>query len=226
MPGLFLRLPWPGFLPLLSIFVEAILCAVILVTTDGNDVDTWPSSGWTIQPTVLLAILTTIANASLAFALSEGICIAWWHIALRGGTLHDLHRYWEFGTSVKNALLSGKHFNVAALAALASILILIDGPLLQRASSVITQQGQENITLSIPLSSAFLPSGYTGVYTGRGGSPSTYRSAFKQVMQDYSARNMLNKSHVLTLPLKSSCHLVSLPPPTTSCFEIMVSNHA
>jgi hypothetical protein len=33
---------------------------------------------------------------------------------------------------------------------------------------------------------------------------------------------LLNKSHVLTLPLRSSCHLASLPPPTTSCFEIMV----
>jgi hypothetical protein len=41
---------------------------------------------------------------------------------------------------------------------------------------------------------------------------------------------LLNKSHVLTLPLtlplRSSCHLASLPPPTTSCFEIMISDHA
>src|SRR5450432_2425484 len=88
--------------------------------------------------------------------------IAWWHKALKGGALHDLHRYWEFGTSVKNALLSGKHFNVAALEALASILILIENPLLQRASSVITQQGQENNTLSIPLSPDFWPPGHTG----------------------------------------------------------------
>jgi hypothetical protein len=120
--------------------VEAILCAIILATSDGKDINAWPNRRSTVQPTVLLAILTTVANATLAFALSEGIRIAWWHKALKGGTLHDLHRYWEFGTSIKNALLSGKHFNVAALGALASILILIDNPLLQRASSVITQQ--------------------------------------------------------------------------------------
>jgi hypothetical protein len=41
---------------------------------------------------------------------------------------------------------------------------------------------------------------------------------------------VLNISHVrtlpLSLPLTSSCHLASLPPPTTSCLEIMISKHA
>ena len=41
---------------------------------------------------------------------------------------------------------------------------------------------------------------------------------------------LLNISHVrtlpLSLPLTSSRHLESLPPPTTSCLEIMISKHA
>ena len=84
-PGFWRRLPWSGILSLMGVVICAIATAVVLVLSDGKVVDGWPSHGLAVQPTVLLAILSAVANSLLRYALTEGLAIAWWVKALRGG---------------------------------------------------------------------------------------------------------------------------------------------
>jgi hypothetical protein len=71
----------------------------------------------------------------LTFAPANGCAIAWWRRLLKGATIKDLHRSWAFSTSIKDALFAGKYVNVIALAALTAKLTIIDGMLMQEATS-------------------------------------------------------------------------------------------
>ena len=92
-PGLFRRIPWLG---LISLVIPVICMAVsigVLTKSNGQLVTTWR-----VQPTVILAIASAAANIALSLALAQGVTVSWWYKALRGGTVADLHRYWNFGT--------------------------------------------------------------------------------------------------------------------------------
>lgn len=54
---------------------------------------------------------------------------------LKGATIKDLHRSWAFSTSIKDAVFAGRYINVIALAALTAKLTIIDGMLMQEATS-------------------------------------------------------------------------------------------
>src|SRR6266480_4234067 len=104
-PGVWKRLPWTGFLALLTTIVVTILMIVIVVRSNGEP------AYWVVQPAVLLVIASTIANILLPYALSEGVTVAWWVKSMKPGTqVSDLHNIWSFGSSIKEAALSGRAF--------------------------------------------------------------------------------------------------------------------
>jgi hypothetical protein len=71
----------------------------------------------------------------MTYPSANGCAIAWWRRLLKGATIKDLHRSWTFSTSIKDAALAGKYVNVIALAALTAKLTIIDGMLMQEATS-------------------------------------------------------------------------------------------
>lgn len=110
------------------------------------------------------------------------------HRALRGGTVGDLSRQWTFGTSLKASLLSGRHFNLTALATIIVALAVIDGPLLQRASTIVTQAVSGETSLKAALA-PLLPPGYTAKVQSAGDmgafNPSIITTDFAKVVSDY-----------------------------------------
>src|SRR2546429_494868 len=96
-PGVLKQLPWLGLSALLGAFLCAIATAVILKSSNGRLTDAWPTKTLTVQPTVLLALLTAAANALLQYAFHEGCTVAWWLKALEGGDVNEFHRYWAYG---------------------------------------------------------------------------------------------------------------------------------
>lgn len=92
-------MPYAGLLALLVVVLCAVADGIVLWKSDGQQIDTWIMS-----PSVILAILSAIANTCLAYAKSEGIIVSWWRKALRGSTLGELNNYWEFG---ENLLAAG-----------------------------------------------------------------------------------------------------------------------
>ena len=92
LPGGFKCVPWLGLCALgISILCMAVSIGV-LIKSNGQPVVYWP-----IQPTVVLAVTSALANVALRLALAKGVPITWWDKAMQGGTIGDLHRYWSFG---------------------------------------------------------------------------------------------------------------------------------
>ena len=130
--GLKARFPWTGFIALFTIVLCAHSSLVVLLVSDGKRQKHWAEK---IGPSVLLSAFNGIANICFGVAIANGVAITWWRKALRGATIKELHRSWQFSSSIKDVVLYGKYFNVIALAALAAKLTIIDGILLQKAAT-------------------------------------------------------------------------------------------
>jgi hypothetical protein len=129
--GLKARFPWTGAIALFTILLCANSSLTVLLVSDGRRQLHWAEK---IGPSVLLSAFNGIANICFGIAIANGVAITWWRKALRGATIKDLHRSWQFSSSIKDVVLYGKYFNFIALAALAAKLTIIDGILLQKAA--------------------------------------------------------------------------------------------
>jgi len=94
---------------------------VILLYSNGKPV---ASMSGNLQPTVLIAYTSTLANAFMGAALVEAVVVSFWHRALEGTTVRDwapfcsclchaemrvtempeLHHHWASGQSVLGAV--------------------------------------------------------------------------------------------------------------------------
>lgn len=95
--------------------------------------------------------MTAVSNKALGFAVVQGAVTTWWIKALDGTTLQQMHRDWGYGLFVYRALGSGRHFNLLALACICGTFVAMDGPLLQRASSVKLEVPQQSVTLGVAI---------------------------------------------------------------------------
>jgi hypothetical protein len=137
--GMKARFPWTGFTALCTILLCANSSVILLVLTDGRKQQKWAEK---IGPSVWLSAFNGIANICFGIAIANGVAITWWRKALRGATIKELHRSWQFSASIKDVVLYGKYFNFIALAALAAKLTIIDGILLQKAAG--SEYGSDN----------------------------------------------------------------------------------
>lgn len=186
-PGFVARLPWLGLGSWIGSLLGLGASVAVLFISNGQAV-----TKWNIQPTVYLAIASAVTNILIHFALAEGANIAWWRRSMQEGTtVGDLHRYWDHGNSLWAASTSGRHINLIALATIFVSFIPINGPLLQRASTVAFRSISEHVTQSIPIAKE-LPDGYTGMISGRQQQPSLLMLNFTPTVQDYTNRVPIN----------------------------------
>ena len=222
--GVFAQLPWLGLAALVGAAGCCAAAAYVLIRSDGQSVH-----NWTLQPTVYLAIASAAANILLHFALAEGVNVAWWRRSLKEGTtVNDLHRYWNYGNSLWAASTSGRHFNLVALASILAALAPINGPLLQRASTVANQPVRAQISLSASIAPE-LPDGYTGTITGRLHSVALLSPAFTSVMRDYTNRAVIKMNNtgcngVCQATLKGAGFAVNCSQPSTIPYTFQGGN--
>jgi hypothetical protein len=186
--GVLKRFPWSaGAAGLLAVLCTA-ACVGVLAAANGS-----PVSQWRVAPSVILAILAAVVNASLGFALAEAVNYRWWIQALEGGsTLNDLERVWMYGTSFGSALTAGKHVNLIAVASMVVTILAIDGPLLQRAISTnISDINVHGTPINVTLADQ-IPLGYSGLELISFGNnllgSALVRDQFREVIQQYQQR--------------------------------------
>ena len=186
MPGFWVQFPWRVILPIVGCLVCLSGSIAILVRSDGQ-----PVEHWSLSPTVYLALLTTITNMLLRYAFKEGAAISWWYKAFRGGTVQDLHKHWSSGDGFWSALGSGRHFNYASLGCIAATLVVIDQPLIQRASTVVSvpRSYSSNITAII---APEIPWGYTGYQSGRGSFQQLMTQPMISAFNSYNTQASIN----------------------------------
>lgn len=180
---------WMRILPLIGIgsLLVATSCVVasmaLLVGSDGQSTETWPWS-----PSVFLAMFAAVCNTTVQFALAQAAPLAWWYYASRGNTLQQLHTHWEASQGFFRAVMNARHAKLVALATILSALLVIDGPLLQKASSVVSKTQTKPATLQILLSPE-LPAGWSGIRDSNGIEPS---EAANQVLNEDLANSTVS----------------------------------
>ena len=156
-PSLFQIRPLAGLVSLGIAFICIFASLGILFASDGQFIDAWP-----IKPAVYLAIIAAITNTALQLARAQALPIDWWYSAYRGSTLRDLEQRWEAGDGlISTILLSNRHISKASIASVALALFIIDGVLLQRASTTGLAQQSTPRTLQI-MQSPEVPTGFSG----------------------------------------------------------------
>ncbi|KAK2767781.1 hypothetical protein FQN54_003940 [Arachnomyces sp. PD_36] len=192
------RFPLLGGGCLLLAMAAILGCVAVLISSNGQPIETWPLASRPMRPSILLAIFSATANICLRTALSEGLDYTWWVSAVRGTTLGKLQHYWDHGTSLPAALFAGRHLNWISIACVAVSLVVVDGPLLQRASStrlatIHTEGAQVNATVA-----AHLAYGQTGYrkWNGSGaimlGKLSLLTPSFRRVLEDYNTKQPIS----------------------------------
>ena len=196
MPGIYQRLPWTSTAALLTVLICAGACIAVLKLSYLQEVERWP-----IRPSIWLAIISAVANANLRFVHSEGLNIAFWHQASIAGSLRDLHHYWIYGTSLQAAITSFRRFNLVALASVIVAAVVIDGPLLQRSSSIRLLERSERVSVNMTVATE-VPFGYTGMYftSEKWLKQSIPTSWFLQTLLAYNQRERIPASSVLGCP--------------------------
>lgn len=156
-PG-FRQTPWPAMV--LAFIMLACMGASASVITVSNKQTV---QSWKIGPSVLLALLSAIWNYALSALLGICVVVTWWRSALDGTTLESLHYIWNQtgGLNFFSSLLSAKARKVVLLAWLVALAQIVNGPLLQRSTRVVSESLviEDNMTLAI---SRHLRNGWIG----------------------------------------------------------------
>ncbi|KAK5173051.1 uncharacterized protein LTR77_003173 [Saxophila tyrrhenica] len=128
----------------------------VLLVSDGQPVSDWP-----LSPAVSLAIITAAANSALALAYMEAVPISWWYSTTRGRSIRALERQWRVTRSIVSAVAYLRHLSVLNIACILVAIVVIDGPLLQKASTVVSGTTTSDVTLYMHLLPE-LPSNFSG----------------------------------------------------------------
>jgi hypothetical protein len=191
--GLWQRLPWSGLLALTVGLGCGITALSIAMVSDGKPLDFWRVGGYDVQPTVLLSVLTTLANIVLGYAFSCGLTVSWWLSALRGRTLRHLHTSQSQATSLVALFSRRPAFNTVTVASILLATLLMDQPLFQRGIRVVTRQGNESMMATLPISSSPLQMGATGIIADHKDSlqPTLYHPLFSNISRQYDLRDAI-----------------------------------
>ncbi|KAH9845146.1 hypothetical protein Tdes44962_MAKER06790 [Teratosphaeria destructans] len=148
--------PFFGLLCLGVSICSVFFSAAILITSNNKPVDSWA-----IQPTVFLAIAAALSNTAVTVAYSQAVIIAWWYRASRGATILALEKQWEASTGLFSPLYHIKHPNLVVVATLLVWSMIADGPMLQRAASVVSATQWKMLPFNVTLTPE-LPTGFSG----------------------------------------------------------------
>ncbi|KAI1743486.1 hypothetical protein F4680DRAFT_456676 [Xylaria scruposa] len=182
------RFPWQASCAFVVVLILFAAMAVVLHTSDNQEVSSWPSSQRSVPVSVVLAILVNVANLCLAIALSQGYTVSWWREALKGAEISRL----QFDLSVQHGfaalLRSSRSFNRFLLAALIAIIVSIaDGPILQRASTTgLLTLGPTSTNVTIFVSPEPLPANFSA-WSGIADPPSLLTPVFANVSKAYAS---------------------------------------
>ena len=154
--------PWPFVLLALLMLACMGATASIVVISNGK-----PVSSWTVEPAVLLAIISSIWNYTAGSMLGIAVTITWWRKFLQGTTVRNLHYIWKRGVGLSwlaafRASIDAR--NIVLLASLIFLVQAVNNPLLQRTSHVEAKNVTVGDNLMLKMVSLF-PDGLTSLVT-------------------------------------------------------------
>ncbi|KAL7786972.1 hypothetical protein V8C37DRAFT_419315 [Trichoderma ceciliae] len=167
-PGFWKHVPWAALLSIVVFAISCVALGLVLWDSDGKDIAAWPNSSRTVSVSVMLSLGVSIANLCLAIALSKGYEISWWLQALKGAELRKLQFDLRVQQDVSEVLSRNLALDMFAIAAVVSLVVsLVDGPLIQKASTVGVRTFPPVVNgVGVDVSNASLPVDFSGFEEG------------------------------------------------------------
>ncbi|TPX15945.1 uncharacterized protein E0L32_000279 [Thyridium curvatum] len=224
-PGSWRHFPWVAVANLLGFLVCCGALSAILGESDGKEVNAWPHPSHTIPVSVLLSLIVGVANLCLAVTLSKGYEISWWTQALKGAELRKLHFDLEIQRRTSAILGQNRANDKFALAAIVSLIVsILDGPLIQRASTVSAHlYGPSPTITNVNVWNTSFPANFSA-FSGGGDTPNVLSPLFGNVSRAYTNRE------AILLPMEEACNanttcIFTLPAPgfDVSCNDDSIS---
>lgn len=200
------NIPWIAIAEI-AIAILCTIAAILVVTlSDGKLQGSWnirPSvtvgatkytKQYSIEPKLLLSILSSVLSLMLGLAFKEGLTVSWWRRALVGGNIRDLERHWSTGSSVLRAALAGRRVTHAALALLLITATgILESTLMQRSTNIASEPVKDpkpfNITSQL---SPRLP--YTGWMATGGYVVVNLDPTFANVVRNWTSNAPINSN--------------------------------
>lgn len=149
--------PLSGITCMIVAVMSIVVSLGVLVGSRGA-----PVPSWSVEPSAYLAICTAVANQAMRYAAFQGVILAWWTGALRGSSIRHLHMSYRAGTTILGAVTAGRHMGLLGVACIVSTLVAVDGPFLQKATTIVTVPIHDHpIILNVSMVPE-LPAGYSG----------------------------------------------------------------
>ncbi|KAK7936043.1 hypothetical protein PG985_001538 [Apiospora marii] len=210
-PGLRKHIPWTAVSSLIGFVLCCVALATILSTSDGREVVNWPRPKQEIPVSVMLALTVNIANLCLSTALSKGYEIAWWLRALKGTELRRLQFDLDIQRRLSAIIGENTRIDSFAVAAILSFAVsVLDGPLIQRASSVTTTTFQSvDVDVEVNVMDRLLPASFSAweLHLGDG----TFSPMFRNISRAFTKREEIQFS-IDTCGRNTTC-VFKLPGP-------------
>lgn len=182
-PGFWPRFPWVGFGCLFGTVMLSAASVFVLAVSNHKGYSQWNQK---IAPHIILSIFNGLATLCIAVAVANGATIAWWRQAVHGTTVKELQHTWSFSVSFLSVMAHLKHFNLAALAALAAKITIIDGVLFQRAATVVVLLTKHPTNLDITTyPTTEFP--YTGFYNSNADGMRAFRPSWTNDLATWSS---------------------------------------
>jgi hypothetical protein len=184
--GVVARFPFRGFSCLLACL--GCLAASVFVLVKSND---QPQSDWSVTPTVWVSVFTTALNILARQIFHDGNRIAWWYQVRRGTSIRDLDACWTHGDGFWSAILSApKQMSFVTFASIAVTILVIDQPLMQRASTVVTSNRVTDVPVSFAIAREFAW-GFTAYQYGRVPAEQVMTQPMLEAFNAYNSRSLI-----------------------------------
>ncbi|KIX95395.1 uncharacterized protein Z520_08912 [Fonsecaea multimorphosa CBS 102226] len=194
------RIPFLSLCCLLIMFLILVAMIIILVVSDGQDVESWGATTmkigghshyWQIGVSAWLALANFLLSKTLAIMFAEAVAVSWWVDAIRGQTLQRLHFRWAVGNSIHKVAVHWRLWSWICVGSLAFTIFAGLEVVLQQASSSTTVLSLIPRNMTSELASA-LPAGFSGVVAAVGHDVFGvvyFTQPFIQVLQDYKIQS-------------------------------------
>ena len=182
IPGYFSSLPWSSFFALIVVLSAELSSVAVLLISNGME------TVFVVSPTVILAVFSAVVSGMFHCALMQSAAMSWWNAALQETTIGSIHRIWDFSTNIVCSIMAGKSVNAIALARIITTAVLINEPLLQRASTIVSYNKTEQAMLSMRVATdldSLRKAEFSSSLTNIDGVPITVSPALSAAIQQY-----------------------------------------
>ena len=195
------NIPWIAALELLAAALCTVGAILVVTLSKGKIQGSWhiPATRHTkqitVQPKLLLSVISSVLTLMLGLAMKEGLNVIWWRKVLSGSKVRDLERHWSTGSNVLQAAFAGRHITYVAVGLLlVTATGIAENTLMQRSTAIVAQPVKEPAPTIMITSQLATKLPYTGWQDSVGHEPTRLDPAFASIVRAWNSHIQIDSN--------------------------------